>query len=577
VARFTNPLARLPDALPLGRRIPGSPHSVSCSLPTMRAVVGYEEQDPVICAQIHSGYPRFVTHPFVRELTSRIARGGEFGGRTLCLTSSRRMAEAAAAHVHVAWAGAHMTVAGAEAANGQVAGSVAHPNVAGVEAADGQVAGSVAHPNVAGVEAFTRGDIHGVAFPRDEGLERRARRFLQNVGGILSSRQAEDALVAMGVTARAADEELFQGDAAAEIRRVLRRAYSQGRIGDCPQFVESQAELGPVPNSPIDRDIVLAPSGMNAVYAAFRAVSALQAARGRTIWVQLGWLYLDTIAILKTLTPEAARDYISVPAVADLAALEAVFAAHGTRIAAIVTEVPTNPLMQTADVAAISALARRHGALVVLDPTMASPFNVDVLRHADVVVNSLTKFAAREGDVIAGAVVINPAGPEADALRTGVMAHVEPVYARDLARLAAEIGGYDELVSRINASTPEVAAFLESHPAVGDVFWSQRADTRANYQALARTPASVGAVVSFTLEGPIERFYDRVGIPKGPSFGMANSLLCPYLYLAHYDLVSTEAGRAELAAHGLDGSLIRLSIGLEPPDTIIAALAEALS
>jgi cystathionine gamma-synthase len=293
--------------------------------------------------------------------------------------------------------------------------------------------------------------------------------------------------------------------------------------------------------------------------------------------VQLGWLYLDTIAILKTMTPEAARDYVCVADVADLPALEAVFAAHGTRIAAIVTEVPTNPLMQTADVAAISALARRHGAMVVLDPTMASPFNVDVLGHADVVVNSLTKFAARDGDVIAGAVVINPAGPDADALRSGVMEHVEPVYARDVARLAAEIDGYEDLVARINVTTPHVAAFLESHPAVGGVYWSQRPGTRANYLALARTAASVGAVVSFTLKGPIERFYDRVGIPKGPSFGMANSLLCPYLYLAHYDLVRTEAGRAELAAHGLDASLIRLSIGLEPPDTIIAALEEALS
>ena len=232
--------------------------------------------------------------------------------------------------------------------------------------------------------------------------------------------------------------------------------------------------------------------------------------------------------------------------------------------------------MQTADVAAVTALARRHGALVVLDPTMASPFNLDVLGHADVVVNSLTKFAASEGDVIAGAVVINPAGADAEALRAGVARHVEPVYPRDLARLAAEIAGYEDLVARINQTTPHVAAFLESHPAVGDVFWSMRAETRDNYLALARTPESVGAVVSFTVKMPVERFYDRVGIPKGPSFGMTNSLLCPYLYLAHYDLVSTEAGRAELAAHGLDPSLIRLSIGLESPETIIAALDAAL-
>jgi cystathionine gamma-synthase len=330
------------------------------------------------------------------------------------------------------------------------------------------------------------------------------------------------------------------------------------------------------PNSLADRDIHFAPTGMNAVHAAFRAVSELQAARGRTIWVQLGWLYLDTIAILKTLTPDAVRDHLCLSDVADLAAVERAFALHGSRIAAIVTEVPTNPLIQTADVAAVTALARRHGALVVLDPTMASPFNLDVLGHADVVVNSLTKFAASEGDVIAGAVVINPAAADADALRAGVAQHVEPVYPRDLARLAAEIAGYEALVARINQTTPRVAAFLEAHPGVGDVFWSLRAGTRDHYLSLARTPESVGAVVSFTVKMPIERFYDRVGIPKGPSFGMANSLLCPYLYLAHYDLVSTEAGRAELRAHGLDPALIRLSIGLESPETIIAALDAAL-
>jgi cystathionine beta-lyase/cystathionine gamma-synthase len=530
VARFTSPLAQLPDALPLGRRIPGGPHSVSCSLPTMRAVIGYEEQDPVICAQIHSGYPRFVTHPFVRELAAQISRDRAFEGRGVCLASSRRMAEEAAAHLQAA-----------------------------------------------GARAFTRGDIHGLEFPREAGLERRARTFLQNVGGILSSRCAEDALVASGVTARAAGEELFEGDAAAEIRRVLRRAYAGTGVRSQSRGAQAGVGSDPSPDTALaDRDILLAPTGMNAVYAAFRAVSALQAARGRTIWIQLGWLYLDTIAILKTLTPDGARDYICVPDVTDLAALEAVVAANAPRVAAIVTEVPTNPLMQTADVAAVSAMARRHGAMVVLDPTMASPFNVDVLGHADVVVNSLTKFAARDGDVIAGAIVLNPTGPDADRLRAGVAEHVEPVYARDVARLATQIGGYENLVARTNETTPRVAAFLESHPAVREVFWSQRPDTRENYLALARTPASVGAVVSFTLRGPIERFYDRVGIPKGPSFGMANSLLCPYLYLAHYDLVRTEAGRAELTAHGLDPSLIRLSIGLEGPGGIIAALAEAL-
>ena len=52
----------------LGSAIPPSPHAVSCSLPTMRSVRGYEEKDPVITQQLVAGYPRFVVNPFARQL-----------------------------------------------------------------------------------------------------------------------------------------------------------------------------------------------------------------------------------------------------------------------------------------------------------------------------------------------------------------------------------------------------------------------------------------------------------------------------------------------------------------------------
>jgi len=83
-------------------------------------------------------------------------------------------------------------------------------------------------------------------------------------------------------------------------------------------------------------------------------------------------------------------------------------------------------------------------------------------------------------------------------------------------------------------------------------------------------------MVSFTLRGPLAPFYDRLRLPKGPSFGMRTTLICPFMYLAHYDLVTTEAGRAELAAHDLDPDLLRLCVGTEPAAAIIGALAEAL-
>jgi cystathionine gamma-synthase len=113
---------------------------------------------------------------------------------------------------------------------------------------------------------------------------------------------------------------------------------------------------------------------------------------------------------------------------------------------------------------------------------------------------------------------------------------------------------------------------------VKDVFWALHPASRENYLKLARTPDATGGMITFTLReiGGLEKFYDRLRLPKGPSFGMKSTLICPFMYLAHYDLVTTPAGLAELAASKLDPDLLRLCIGTEPVEEIIAALAEAL-
>ena len=496
-------------AIPLGRPIPDHPHAVSCSLPTMRAVRGYEEKDPAITGQLTSGYPRFVVHPFARELADHLSAARGLAARKLWLTSSERMARDLADHLRAGAADADVI-------------------------ADGGVF-AVAHADVPEVTA-------------------RARLYLQNIGGFISSREAEDQLVRRGLRPAPHPETLFQGDAAAEVRRRLRPAVSGAG----------------------EADLLLASSGMNAVYAAFRAAADVQAARGRTVWLQLGWLYLDTIAILKKFTATPG-DYLHVPDVFDRAGLERIFAEHGSRIAGVVTEIPTNPLIQTPDVAALAALCRRHGVRLILDPSVASIYSVDVLRHADVLVSSLTKYTASEGDVIAGLAVVNPAGPDAAELRRRIAAQIEPVYERDLRRLAAQIGETGAVLERIQAATPRVAAFLSSHPRIKEVFWALHPASRAEYGRIARSPAAVGGMISFTLHRDMESFYDRLALAKGPSFGMKTTLICPFMYLAHYDLVSTAAGRAELEKNGLDPDLLRLCVGTEPADEIIAALAAALA
>ena len=103
-----------------------------------------------------------------------------------------------------------------------------------------------------------------------------------------------------------------------------------------------------------------------------------------------------------------------------------------------------------------------------------------------------------------------------------------------------------------------------------------REPTRDNYLKIARSPQHVGSMISFTVKGPLAPFYDQLTLPKGPSFGMKQTLICPFIYLAHYDLVTSPSGRDSLAQSGIDPNLLRLSVGTEPAAQIIAALDQAL-
>ena len=122
-----------------------------------------------------------------------------------------------------------------------------------------------------------------------------------------------------------------------------------------------------------------------------------------------------------------------------------------------------------------------------------------------------------------------------------------------------------------------VAEYLAGRPEVKRLHWALAPESRANFLQVARAPAAVGGMITFELEpGRFARFYDRVRLPKGPSFGLRNTLICPFIYLGHYELVTSAPGRELLARHSLNPELLRLSVGLEPVDEIIGALAESL-
>ena len=84
-------------------------------------------------------------------------------------------------------------------------------------------------------------------------------------------------------------------------------------------------------------------------------------------------------------------------------------------------------------------------------------------------------------------------------------------------------------------------------------------------------------MVAIELHEKIQPFFDALNVMKGPSFGTKFTLVCPYMFLAHYDLVTTDEGRRFLRSIGIDPDLIRISVGTEPISEIIEVFKEALS
>ncbi|MDR2845593.1 MAG: PLP-dependent transferase [Puniceicoccales bacterium] len=497
--------------IPLGEAVPHSPHAVVVSLPTVADVIGYEERRPETMDTVRTAYPRFVRHPFVVEAARKLAEDARIGTRALF-----PVATTAAAH--------------------QVA------RFAGIAEADFGV-----------VETDGWTLLH--LPPEDPEPARRAGKIIQHIGTGLSSRQAEDWLVAHGHRAAAAPEALFAGDGTDAILREL-----------APLLAPADAAQG---------DILICRAGMNAFYAAFEAARAVQRPRGRTLWLQLGWLYTDTTETLrKCLAKDESFHFIA--DVFDKNAIEKFFAENGSRLAGVVTEAPTNPLIQTPDLDWLSALALRHGVIRIFDPSTSGLVNVDLLSRADVLVTSLTKYAAHQGDVMSGVLAVNPASPHHAALReTARLAH-SPAYGRDLARLAAQIGDMKAVAARVNANTARLAVWLEKHPAVRRVHWTGASASAANYATVARSPDATGGMISIELVGPLAQFYDRIKTVKGPSCGTVFTIVSPFIYMAHYDLVTAPAPRRSLQACGIDPELVRISVGAEPYEELQAVFAEAL-
>ena len=361
-----------------------------------------------------------------------------------------------------------------------------------------------------------------------------ARQVWQHGGEIVSSRRAEAALAG-------------QGDVDAGARDAL-RARVAGLVG--------------VPGP----EVAVHPSGMAAIAHALRLAQALHPGR-RT--AQVGFPYLDALKLQERLG--AGCLFLPHADATDLAAL-ALALAEGS-LAAVFLEVPGNPLMRTPDLARIAALTRQAGVPLVVDDSLGAFFNHDLRPYADVLVASLTKGFSGNGDALGGALVLNPASPLHGALKAAWAPEPETLFGADAAALLRGAADFEARSARVNATTAALAAWLATHPAVARVYHPATETPEAYRQAL-RPAGGEGGMLSLVLHDPAAAtpaFFDRLAVAKGPSFGIRETLVCPYAQLAHFH----ELGWAE--ACGVSRWLIRVSVGLEPLDAVRDAFGAALA
>src|SRR5215212_8771537 len=238
-------------------------------------------------------------------------------------------------------------------------------------------------------------------------------------------------------------------------------------------------------------------------------------------------------------------------------------------------ETPTNPMLTLSNIGELSELAHERGAVVAVDNTFASPYFQNPLAlGADIVVHSTTKYLGGHSDVIGGAVVMsNPDFYEGIQFYQNAAGAVPGpfdswIVLRGLKTLAVRMRQHEE-----NALA--VAQFLQDHPEVGTVHYPGLPD-HPQHELAKRQMSGFSGMVSFTLKGGAEAAY--AAVQKTRVFSFAESLGGVESLITHAATMTHAAiPREQREARGVTDGLLRLSVGIEDKEDLIADLDQAIS
>ena len=255
--------------------------------------------------------------------------------------------------------------------------------------------------------------------------------------------------------------------------------------------------------------------------------------------------------------------------VSDLDAVRAAVQPGVTKL--VWVETPTNPLLNIGDIEALAAVAHDAGALLVVDNTFASPYLQQPLAlGADVVVHSTTKYVGGHSDVVGGALVVRDLEvADKVAFHQNAMGAVPGPFDsflthRGIKTLAVRMERHCDNAER-------VVDFLTSHPAVGDVIYPGL-ETHPGHEVAQRQMRRFGGMVSFRCKGGEDaalKVCERAEVfTLGESLGGVESLIEHPGRMTHASVAGTDL---EVPA-----DLVRLSVGIETADDLVADLEQAL-
>jgi cystathionine gamma-synthase len=258
---------------------------------------------------------------------------------------------------------------------------------------------------------------------------------------------------------------------------------------------------------------------------------------------------------------------------ADLNDLDALRAVMRPTTRVIWCETPTNPLLNIADIARLADFAHEHGALLVVDNTFASPYLQQPLTlGADVVVHSTTKYLGGHSDVVGGALVVGDDDDLAErlAFHQNAMGAVSGPLADWLVLRGIKTLGVR--MDRHQANAAQVAEFLLGHPAVASVRYPGLPD-HPGHDIAAKQMSGFGGMLSFRLTGGEDaalRVCERAQVfTLAESLGGVESLIEHPARMTH---ASAAGSPLEVPA-----DLVRLSVGIEDAEDLIADLDQALA